>query len=101
MAGAALCAARGAVSRRPRLSPPAGARSRIPARAAPRRRRHDFALGAGACGQPRDHPLRLARSEEHTSELQSLMRNSYAVLCLKTKKTTNKTKSIDEYNYNQ
>src|SRR3546814_6189760 len=24
-----------------------------------------------------------ARSEEHTSELQSLMRNSYAVLCLK------------------
>src|SRR3546814_5160015 len=25
------------------------------------------------------------RSEEHTSELQSLMRNSYAVLCLKTK----------------
>src|SRR3546814_5531624 len=29
-----------------------------------------------------------ARSEEHTSELQSLMRNSYAVFCLK-KKTTN------------
>src|SRR3546814_4098222 len=28
-----------------------------------------------------------ARSEEHTSELQSLMRNSYAVFCLK-KKTT-------------
>src|SRR3546814_6634249 len=28
------------------------------------------------------------RSEEHTSELQSLMRNSYAVLCLK-KQTTN------------
>src|SRR3546814_10248937 len=33
------------------------------------------------------------RSEEHTSELQSLMRISYAVFCLKkkkTKKTTNK-----------
>src|SRR3546814_4009160 len=30
------------------------------------------------------------RSEEHTSELQSLMRNSYAVFCLK-KKKTNKT----------
>src|SRR3546814_7410212 len=29
------------------------------------------------------------RSEEHTSELQSLMRISYAVFCLKTKKTTN------------
>src|SRR3546814_8928421 len=27
-----------------------------------------------------------ARSEEHTSELQSLMRSSYAVFCLKTKK---------------
>src|SRR3546814_2586171 len=31
------------------------------------------------------------RSEEHTSELQSLMRNSYAVFCLKKKKNTNKT----------
>src|SRR3546814_6003448 len=29
------------------------------------------------------------RSEEHTSELQSLMRNSYAVFCLKKKKTYN------------
>src|SRR3546814_9512659 len=29
------------------------------------------------------------RSEEHTSELQSLMRNSYAVFCLKKKKRTN------------
>src|SRR3546814_3451082 len=28
------------------------------------------------------------RSEEHTSELQSLMRNSYAGFCLKTKTTT-------------
>src|SRR3546814_7010367 len=29
----------------------------------------------------------IARSEEHTSELQSLMRISYAVFCLKTKRT--------------
>src|SRR3546814_3559593 len=29
------------------------------------------------------------RSEEHTSELQSLMRISYAVFCLKKKKTSN------------
>src|SRR3546814_4878352 len=29
------------------------------------------------------------RSEEHTSELQSLMRISYAVFCLKKKKKTN------------
>src|SRR3546814_8789106 len=35
----------------------------------------------------------LWRSEEHTSELQSLMRISYAVFCLKKKKNTNK------YNY--
>src|SRR3546814_5044072 len=34
------------------------------------------------------------RSEEHTSELQSLMRNSYAVFCLKKKqRTTITTKS--------
>src|SRR3546814_10790088 len=32
----------------------------------------------------------LKRSEEHTSELQSLMRISYAVFCLKKKKTKNK-----------
>src|SRR3546814_3927530 len=31
------------------------------------------------------------RSEEHTSELQSLMRNSYAVFCLKKKNTKYKT----------
>src|SRR3546814_10098665 len=30
---------------------------------------------------------RIVRSEEHTSELQSLMRISYAVFCLKKKKT--------------
>src|SRR3546814_4443233 len=30
------------------------------------------------------------RSEEHTSELQSLMRSSYAVFCLKKKKNTHK-----------
>src|SRR3546814_1344767 len=35
----------------------------------------------------------LARSEEHTSELQSLMRISYAVFCLK-KKKHHKTKKI-------
>src|SRR3546814_1353292 len=31
--------------------------------------------------------VKLVRSEEHTSELQSLMRISYAVFCLKKKKT--------------
>src|SRR3546814_3330245 len=37
------------------------------------------------------------RSEEHTSELQSLMRISYAVFCLNKKKTTDKIKSNDTY----
>src|SRR3546814_9979134 len=41
------------------------------------------------------------RSEEHTSELQSLMRISYAVFCLKKKKNTNKstsrTKNTEEH----
>src|SRR3546814_7827603 len=35
------------------------------------------------------HPIEEARSEEHTSELQSLMRTSYAVFCLKKKKSSN------------
>src|SRR3546814_6379417 len=38
----------------------------------------------------------LARSEEHTSELQSLMRISYAVFCLK-KKNKQKTNSNDNH----
>src|SRR3546814_10351471 len=33
-------------------------------------------------------PASVSRSEEHTSELQSLMRISYAVFCLKKKKKT-------------
>src|SRR3546814_8043552 len=38
-------------------------------------------------------PVQSKRSEEHTSELQSLMRISYAVICLKKKQTTtDKTK---------
>src|SRR3546814_7361640 len=40
------------------------------------------------------------RSEEHTSELQSLMRISYAVFCLKKKNTYhNHTEYIITYNY--
>src|SRR3546814_9039070 len=37
-------------------------------------------------GRHRAHRQRVERSEEHTSELQSLMRISYAVFCLKKKK---------------
>src|SRR3546814_8076148 len=36
-----------------------------------------------------DKNLPISRSEEHTSELQSLMRISYAVFCLKKKKNHN------------
>src|SRR3546814_3124641 len=38
------------------------------------------------------------RSEEHTSELQSLMRISYAVFCLKKKKLRNETRVL-QYTY--
>src|SRR3546814_2664768 len=40
--------------------------------------------------------LSLARSEEHTSELQSLMRISYAVFCLKKKKKTTNTTTLQQ-----
>src|SRR3546814_6005500 len=36
------------------------------------------------------------RSEEHTSELQSLMRISYAVFCLKKKKTTKQQRTTSQ-----
>src|SRR3546814_2296278 len=45
-----------------------------------------YAAGKGFLRSPRQ--LLLYRSEEHTSELQSLMRISYAVFCLKKKHTT-------------
>src|SRR3546814_6586998 len=41
---------------------------------------------AGKCERPRADRRATGRSEEHTSELQSLMRISYAVFCLKKKK---------------
>src|SRR3546814_8883927 len=41
---------------------------------------------AGFFGKSTEGANAIARSEEHTSELQSLMRISYAVFCLKKKK---------------
>src|SRR3546814_9014539 len=41
--------------------------------------------GPGADARPARRPRPAPRSEEHTSELQSLMRISYAVFCLKKK----------------
>src|SRR3546814_4055358 len=57
---------------------------------------HDNAIGKLACDPAHGGTLFLVptaaasehRSEEHTSELQSLMRISYAVFCLKKKKQT-------------
>src|SRR3546814_9222545 len=43
-----------------------------------------YSLGLTQTGNPELDPEK--RSEEHTSELQSLMRISYAVFCLKKKK---------------
>src|SRR3546814_5952830 len=44
-------------------------------------------------------PEAWGRSEEHTSELQSLMRTSYAVFCLKTKNTNETTHVIHDKPY--
>src|SRR3546814_2298054 len=56
---------------------------------APHRRRRDRPMST-AVRLHRDLPAppEKVRSEEHTSELQSLMRISYAVFCLKNKKPT-------------
>src|SRR3546814_3383938 len=51
-------------------------------------RKNGFELGAGWVRTSQ------ARSEEHTSELQSLMRTSYDVFCLKKKKKKNNHRSI-------
>src|SRR3546814_3121545 len=61
---------------------------------------HGVGAGASSCARPHRFPevadrsaghacgdCRSGRSEAHTSELQSLMRISYAVYCLKKKKT--------------
>src|SRR3546814_9936943 len=53
---------------------------------------------SGRMRPARHHADQYQRSEEHTSELQSLMRISYAVFCLKKKKTNEQTKYITHYN---
>src|SRR3546814_5590108 len=51
-----------------------------------RKPRHDGADRRLSCRDVEPPTLDWSRSEEHTSELQSLMRISYAVLCLKKNK---------------
>src|SRR3546814_1987239 len=64
--------------------------------------RHQGAGAEAAAAEHRvgedDQRRQLARSEEHTSELQSLMRSSYAVFCLKKKTTESSTHT---YYYNR
>src|SRR3546814_2277618 len=76
--------------------PSAGRRTRLRQRGADRVHRrvppHRHQRGRHRDGGEeglRHRSARAARSEEHTSELQSLMRISYAVFCLKKKITNN------------
>src|SRR3546814_11297285 len=76
-------------------------RSQDQCRRAEAGRPHHRRFGRVYGAQPRQGGLygkpalaRLRRSEEHTSELQSLMRISYAVFCLKKKKRNKKTTYI-------
>src|SRR3546814_3571653 len=55
----------------------------------------EFVHVALAAERASDAHARKPRSEEHTSELQSLMRISYAVFCLKKKK--NQTRNHEDY----
>src|SRR3546814_3462806 len=61
----------------------------------------DASPGTVDAGQAEDvHRQAVAvRSEEHTSELQSLMRISYAVFCLKKKKKQQPTTTITPYTH--
>src|SRR3546814_3429165 len=79
---------------------PAGRPRRRPTSAAMRRvSRGQNRAGRFGGGKEASPTGRIQRSEEHTSELQSLMRISYAVFCLKKKivsrKTLNKYKILD------
>src|SRR3546814_7266646 len=80
-------------------SPAPAAPTAVPAARA-RRRCPRGRTGPGRCTNRRtassSPPIR-ARSEEHTSELQSLMRISYAVFCLKKKKQKRHTTHITHH----
>src|SRR3546814_3787941 len=69
-----------------------------------RRRRHRepwAAASSSSCPpRPASSTSSSARSEEHTSELQSLMRISYAVFCLKKNKNKKKQQSPTNYQTN-
>src|SRR3546814_6421537 len=81
-----------AIEAAPAVGPP----PLLPRRGCRARRAHPpFAACAGLYGRGRAQGavLRAGRSEEHTSEIQSLMRISYAVFCLKNNNTIKSKKS--------
>src|SRR3546814_3687988 len=57
-----------------------------------------FGNGGSDVSRPQRNLIASLRSEEHTSELQSLMRISYAAFCLKKKKHNDNLTSINIYN---
>src|SRR3546814_2081811 len=74
-------------------------RCECPASSTPWKPRHgNGSATASRQAAPPRCGARAVRSEEHTSELQSLMRISYAVFCLKKKKTKHQ---IQTYNIKQ
>src|SRR3546814_8053027 len=95
---------------RDREAPPRGgalaarARRQVRGAGAGRRRHADLQVRGPAGRSPvrQDRHLHAEaggrrRSEEHTSELQSLMRISYAVFCLKKKKKTNRDDKVNTH----
>src|SRR3546814_2703736 len=71
----------GMTAPKPPAGPPAATTSRLSSPAS--------AAYSWSPREPTTAPFPQSRSEEHTSELQSLMRISYAVFCLKKKTTHN------------
>src|SRR3546814_435606 len=67
--------------------------------AGPRRERRCEAVTAEADAGDQPLVVRIHRSAEHTSELQSLMRISYAVHCLKKKTTKDQAPKIQTHKY--
>src|SRR3546814_1307649 len=78
-------AARSAGLRGDRPAPGSSSPSLSPSHARRRRKSSEGALDPSVCIRQSFAARGPGRSEEHTSELQSLLRNSYAVLCLKKK----------------
>src|SRR3546814_9248622 len=85
-----------AIARRPSTIGRWKRRGAVRARSPEDARSADHTRRCGTMCRPAPAPV---RSEEHTSELQSLMRNSYAVFCLKKKTHTVTKKNIDISTY--